>query len=705
MATKGKITITFNTDASDGETISFERTSTYGTISLDSTFVSGSRVANNQIPLTTPTLNVGEMTAAAYETYFNIDQNQGKLMNISRNINVIEIDILYGWDFQNFSSDVPSIGGVLVPEVPDTFQLLTASLITYITDPCEFITVNVLMSEQATGYYLQLPGTYQSVPITTVSTNPFNVDVPRLQGYQLKVIKSGSSNVINVSEYFNEPFFYFRRVGQQNIVLTVASDYFSGSTVSASVDYLNQLTERPNPLLQIQYSLDGYNWFDDGTFSGQVPGDYTLFIKDGMGCTIQKDFKIKGTVGQRTPFFFISEANSISFSQSQVWNNEQNGIYKNPNNVLATSDLQENLYKERLIFRKEDEVRIQFKSNYEYHDISVEDCEGNDTGLNPTSPEKMSNNMNLYESLDCKLVGLSNTRAGIYFDSGNYYDINGTVEGTYELFGNLPDSAVIDNKIRIPGRGVFVIQDVIYNEELNKKLIVFNMNNSIGVNFPVDEIMQCHYNLLNFEVYEFNIDFSVPIIKSGLEKLIRVNIRATDDLFDEIFFCSEYSLIVDSDDFNGNKYLGINYYGSNNRSIFYLYGIEHFIRAEIIDISSYIDDDNDILKGDLHTYLTESTVHKGIKILFSEVTYRMMMKLSLALSSEFLFVNGLGYVKDKSLKIEQIEHTNLYTMECQLISTNSNYNPMANQRTGEREGYKTLYIPNIVGTDTGVVKL
>ena len=202
-----------------------------------------------------------------------------------------------------------------------------------------------------------------------------------------------------------------------------------------------------------------------------------------------------------------------------------------------------------------------------------------------------------------------------------------------------------------------------------------------------------------------NLTDIIKLHVTNLIELIRVNIRATDDLFDEIFFCSEYSLIVDSDDFNGNKYLGINYYGSNNRSIFYLYGIEHFIRAEIIDISSYIDDDNDILKGDLHTYLTESTVHKGIKILFSEVTYRMMMKLSLALSSEFLFVNGLGYVKDKSLKVEQIEHTNLYTMECQLISTNSNYNPMANQRTGEREGYKTLYIPNIVGTDTGVVKL
>ena len=30
---------------------------------------------------------------------------------------------------------------------------------------------------------------------------------------------------------------------------------------------------------------------------------------------------------------------------------------------------------------------------------------------------------------------------------------------------------------------------------------------------------------------------------------------------------------------------------------------------------------------------------------------------------------------------------------------------MAGSKVGQDEGYKTIYIPNIVGTDTGVVKL
>lgn len=699
MASKGQIIITFNADASDGEVLSFERTSTLGTITLNSTFVSGSRVSNGQIPLTTPTLNVGEMTAVAYETYFNIDQNQGKLMSISRNINVITIEIAYTWDFQNFSSDVPSIGNVLVPEVPDTFQVDAISIVTNPTDPCDFVNVNVLMTEQATNYSLAVYGGATNAPTVPVSTNPFTVSIPRLSPLKLTVIKGTTSYV--VSEYFNEPYFYFRKIGQGNIRIRISQDVFNGATVMFSINYYNQLTQRPS-LGTIEYSLDGFNWFENGRFSGQVGGDYTVYVRDGLGCTVQKDFTIPDTLQDRTPFFFVSEANSISFSKNEQWDSLQNGIFKNPNNVLATTDLQQNLYRERLIFREEDEVRIQFKSNYEYHDIFVEDCEGDAVGYTPTI-EKMSNNLNLFESLDCKLHTLSNTTAGIYFDSGNYYNEAGVVLGNYELFGNLPDSAIIGNIVHIPTYGVFQVQDIIYKSDINKKLMVFEMNYQSTTDASV--VMRCNYNLLDYEIYEFNIDFSYPIIKSGLEKLIRIRIQATDDLFDEINHYSEYSIILDEDRYDQNKYVGINYYGTNNRSVFYAYGITHFIRAEILFINSVIDDDSELVMGDLNTYVSESTVHKGISIKFSEVTYRLMMKLSLALSSEFLFINGLGYAKDKGLKVEPIENTNLYTIECELVSTNTNWNVMAGSEVGQDEGYKTIYIPNIVGTDTGVVKL
>ena len=520
MASKGQIIITFNADASDGEVLSFERTSTLGTISLNSTFVSGSRVSNGQIPLTTPTLNVGEMTAAAYETYFNIDQNQGKLMSISRNINVITIEIAYTWDFQNFSSDVPSIGNVLVPEVPDTFQLVAASIVTNPTDPCDYVNVNVLTTEQATNYSLAVYGGATNAPTIPVSTNPFTVSIPRLSPLKLTVIKGTTSYV--VSEYFNEPYFYFRKIGQGNIRIRISQDVFNGATVMFSINYYNQLTQRPSSGT-IEYSLDGFNWFENGRFSGQVGGDYTVYVRDGLGCTVQKDFTIPDTLQDRTPFFFVSEANSISFSKNEQWDSLQNGIFKNPNNVLATTDLQQNLYRERLIFREEDEVRIQFKSNYEYHDIFVEDCEGDAVGYTPTI-EKMSNNLNLFESLDCKLHTLSNTTAGIYFDSGNYYNEAGVVLGNYELFGNLPDSAIIGNIVHIPTYGVFQVQDIIYKSDINKKLMVFEMNYQSTTDASV--VMRCNYNLLDYEIYEFNIDFSAPIIKAGLEKLIRIRIRS-----------------------------------------------------------------------------------------------------------------------------------------------------------------------------------
>jgi hypothetical protein len=450
----------------------------------------------------------------------------------------------------------------------------------------------------------------------------------------------------------------------------------------------------------LQYSLDDVNYFPTGVWESQLAGDYTVYVKDSFGCTVSKDFTVAGGVEAENPFIEIHDINSVSFSKDEVWDGLQDGIHKNFDNVLALTGINNFNYNERVVFRDEDKIRIQFKSNYADHEIYVEGCDGGEVGYNPTV-EKMSNNLGLYEGLDCVLHSLPNERSGLYFDSGQVYDVNDIYIADYELFGNLPDSATIRNVVKIEGHGTFNIVDIIYDRELDKRLMVFDYDytgDDVGV------IMKCHYNLLPFEVYEFDIDFSVPIIKPG-ERVVRLRIQFLDNLYEEVNYYSEYCLLLQEDDYSYNKYVALNYYGTNNRSIFYLYGLSHFLRAEIEDISAIIDDGVEVVKGDSSTYITESTVNKGIKVSFSEVTYRVMMKMVLALSSENLFINGLGYVKKDGVGVEPIVNTNLYKITCELLSTNKNFNTSLNDDTGVDEGYKTIYIPQILGTNTGSIKL
>tara|TARA_R110002124_G_scaffold271518_1_gene440415 strand:- start:298 stop:2424 length:2127 start_codon:yes stop_codon:yes gene_type:complete len=706
LSIKAQIVITFTRDALNGETISFNRTNSGLTanIPMTSTFVSTTRKTNGQIPLSANTGTNGEAEAISYQKYFDIDFNQGGLMTLTRNLNVITINIDVPWNFTDITTTVGATN-TKSDYTPDTFQLDAASLSVNPTTPCSNVDVYVLMDTQADSYSLSYgTGLAPETDVIPVTTLGFTVPIQRVLPTKIFVNKAGSRS-INISlEQWNENYFYFNKISDENVDIQITPNAFSGATIIVYVDYLNQLIRRPD-LGTLQYSLDGVTYSTSFAWVGQTGGNYTVYIKDSFNCIYQKDFVVPTTIEDRSAFFEISERNSLSFSKNETWNGLQGGIHKNENNVLALTGVQDILYDERVILRSSDNIRIQFKSNYTNHNVYVLNCEDTGTSYTPTI-YKMSNNLDRFESLDCKLISIdySNSRAGIYFDSGNRYDINGVDIGDYELNGNLPDSAIIGNYIDLGiAYGVREVVDLIYDSSLNKRLIVFNMQ--VTNTSPVSIVMKAYYDLLPFEVYEFDLDIGTPILKPK-DNSFRVRIQCLHNSYTEINYYSEYVHVIESTDtYDLDKYVAIDYYGTNNRKIFYNYGIKHFMRAEVLSINSIIDDTNEIIKGDLSTYLSESILNKGIEIKFAEVTYRVMMKLSLALSSENLFINGLGYVKKESLTIESIPNTNLYLVSCLLLSTNKNFNIEANDQYGDSEGYSTSYIPKILGANNTNIKI
>jgi hypothetical protein len=218
--------------------------------------------------------------------------------------------------------------------------------------------------------------------------------------------------------------------------------------------------------------------------------------------------------------------------------------------------------------------------------------------------------------------------------------------------------------------------------------------------------MKTYYDLLPFEIYEFDLNFDGLIIHGGLKREGRINVRAEDTLYGIKNEYSEYISVMTDDvynDSNGiNKYLSLQYYNENNRDIFYLYGITHFMRVEYINFETTIIDEVDVDKGDLTNYLLNSKVYEGAKITFADLTYRMKIKLSLALSTKNLFINGLGYLKNGGLEITQIPFTNLYSITCELILNGKNFNINSEGNVGRSEDYRKVFIPKLVsaGSDT-----
>jgi len=691
--TKAKLEITFVRDAADGETLSFDiyNNDTTDVVSKSVTFQDEPRRSNNNLEITDSTGIAGEAAAIEFVKYFEIDLNAGKLMSVSRNQNVVTIEMNnLIWDFQNFATTTGATSSITATTGPDLF-ITNISPQIHPTDPCNYVDLEVTTNVQVDSWGF---GTFQNI----VATNPFTITIQRQVVSTPNILKLGYDTIENVAEeYYGEPHFYFRKLYEGNIVITVQPNELSGATVTIEPTYGTQLIQRPNILTDLTYSLDNINFDPGNLFSGtqltgQADGDYTIYVKDQFGCTVSKDYTVSGS-GGRDAFFHVSKYNSISFSKDEVWDGAENGVHKNRDNVLSLTDFgKKTLYEERLILRDDDEVTIQFKSNYANHDVEIQNCAGEALSQTPAIVKK-SNNTDLFESLDATLTSLGDGRSALFFTSGNVYNEAGGVFGSYELQGNLPDSAIIGVSVEIVGHGVHEIRDIIYSEDLGKKIMVFNYGYN-GVDAAV--VMKAYYDLLPYEVYEFTVDVSANVYHGNTIEpdLFRVKLQASDGLYGTVNYYSEYIKQYGVSDWNYDKFVSINYWNNNNRDVFYLYGIKHFLRAEVLEVSTIIDDTNEIVKADNTTYVASSTLHEGIKVKFAECTHRMALKLSMALSCENLFINGLGYVKKENISISPIENTNLYEVECELLSNGENFSTVIESETGQSEGYASTITAN-----------
>lgn len=511
---------------------------------------------------------------------------------------------------------------------------------------CRYVNISVTTSEQVSSYVLGTDNT----PVN-VSTNPFNI-AEVLRDTTFKLFVTDSSN--------NEASVKFRtpdRLVNDNVTSTYVNSP-SGATITILVS--------DSDLLVLKYSLDGTNFQLSNVFSGILQGDYNIYVKDQLGCSVNTTITIpsfeEGGVGERFPYSDLpSKSNSIRFAKYIDWGNCSN--YKNDENTLSWQlPFTENACEYNQLFQDCDIITTQIKSNYKNIVVTVIDENEVETNISVT---QKSNYINLKDSREARVYNLANlgVQTGMYFTSGSTYDYyTGDVTGSYSLNGNLPAWGVIGNYVFYDSAW-FQISNIIYDDSKSAYVLVLDVNyTGAEQSLRVNSL----YNLEDYNIYEFDIDMF-----DFTDKKIQVNITETDDnvSFPAEVYLSEVLDIAETQEGT----LSIEYYNDNNTDIFYATGIKNKIRIPIEYFAGGYSDNVESERTDSNTYLINSEAYENDLIAFKLMPKQMMRKVVQSLSHRFVFLNDVQYIKEDSPEIVPLIGSNLYRLNAQMTKSNAVY--------------------------------
>ncbi|WP_177764027.1 hypothetical protein [Flavobacterium sp. I3-2] len=514
----------------------------------------------------------------------------------------------------------------------EVFEILSITFLKAEVVPCSQVKVRVRTSIAMTSYCRSLSCT---------AVNSAIVEFTSIRGSQIafKAIRNNVSRTININipPLLNEP------------QISVFNSPF-GATATATTQNFSGLT--------LQFSLDNINWQDSNVFSGLDVGSYTLYIKDQLGCLKSKTFTVLENSFGTKPYVFISKENSFRFK-------EPDSDYLNDENQFFNQSFNAINYCFEQNFLNNDVVTTQFKSNFQNIDIFVRDLNSNE--ISQLVVTKKTNNIGLKQKMSgVKKYKISNFQFGVYFESGSIlnYDTN-TPEQNYTLNGSLPIWAKLGNFINIDG-AFYQINSIGFDENVNAEVLIFD---GFMSNLEEEVVASCIYNIQEYEVYEFDLDFSY-----FSNSKIQIEIRNTDPNFGEYNWTSE----VIRSYVNLENHIEIRYQNSTNTNVIYSTDIQHLLRIPYNKIKAVDSDSSENYNTDTNTYLLGSKIYEITEFDFMPLPLELWRKVKIALSVDTIFIDGVGYSKNAEFTKETLGSSNLYKVTAQLIKNGFMFNSNMN---------------------------
>jgi hypothetical protein len=614
------------------------------------------------------TVSIGinvDLTLIHYQKAFNGDYNNSLLYIITYDIAADTVTITAINTSTQFSVSSNTTAGAITTSInnetiPTVFDFTTIVASEAATTPCNNVKLTSTLSEQA--------DTINSPISQAVGANPFVFETVRGNAISLQFQKG--SNIITkllripqlLSTYFNI-----------DIINTP-------SNASITVERLFPLTDAVTTELfplTFQYSLNNNtDWQTSNAWSGVVPGNHTMYVKDNLGCEINFPFTIDVFTPNLVDFDAVAEIsklNAIPFKKNEAWDDVT--IFKNPNNTLSSEERDIKPIEYPVLVQKNDTKTTQIKTNYATQVATLIDCQGNETSLTVT---KKTANMNITDVRDVHATNINSGnysgRLGVYYGSGNTYDSTTLVQnGTYNLGTILPSWVNIGDYISLQGFGYVLIEDIIdFNG--NKTIIT----NALFIDSTFTEAQTIQgtsvYNQLDFERYEFTIPFA------SYEGYYKVKVNLTDANFPAVEFLSEWMNIQT---LHKNCYL-IDYYNTENNEINYSTGIVHRLRVPYEQTLKWKPNvEQDIYVSNTDTISLKNKVREFYDFWAAPLPTFRSQQLVLILGQDRLQIDGENFVLEAEPESESLEDTNLYELKATLVKANYVFNSNSGVNTGE----------------------
>lgn len=509
-----------------------------------------------------------------------------------------------------------------------------------ITNPCALVDLVITTNKQVTEI--------TSPVIQPVSTNPFTITGISRDSVN-DILVSVNDGISSDSDSVFIPL-----LNPSLFKIEVLSTPTGG--------IVNAIIQGQGVDFDLTYSLDNITFFSSSSFSNLNVGNYTMYIKDSIGCSTSIPFEITAfnpNVYTRVPYFKISEQNSLITVKKEIYNSTT--VFKNPLNTLS---YEENSLKNHRNFKQVYEktdgiITQQYRSNYDNVEIKLIDCDKNETILIST---KKSNNFNITDVRDVTVISVDyngNAFVGVQYGSGNTYDPNTlSINGSYNLGTESPEFMNEGDYIQIEGAGWFTVTDVLYYN--NKETLILS---ALVSSFPITVTGQTLkgtsiYNALDYELYEFSFDCN------SLDGDYYITYKATDSEFSEINEITEYFNVSETQE---RTYL-LSYFNSENNETNYSTGIINKIRVYYINDLTYIPNDTqEIYLTDTNAVNIESTYRDFYVLDIYPCPMGFVRKIGLALSNDRLFLNGLSLLKNSELETERLGVSNLYSLRAQFV--------------------------------------
>jgi len=620
-----KIEINFFGQVNVGESIGFSIVSNKTLVVSETCFTV--RTAPNQFGWDDAPLN-NNAVAYNFIAAFNADYNSTELYTVTIAGNIVTIEAtVENTTFASATTNTNVSFNITNEAAVTAFEIVDIVYATKAGSECTLSVCTVSCSSEVTDIT-------SPVVVTGNTGNSISFDVTRGQEISIAV----NNGTLFRNQLSNTP----------EILPTPTVDVFN-SPSGASVNIVASIITT----LNLTYSLDGTNYQNISKFDGITVGSYTAYLKDLYGCVKTVDFDVdtfSASAEITEPIIYISESNSFTFKKVEVWDNIT--IYKNPTNVLSCEETNKFVTKLTQKWQKNDTVTTTIKTSYDVAAKTV-DWDENETALTVTKKTDNIGKKDMRDAIGYEFTD-GTSRYGFYFMNGDTYDYDTEdVNGTYELYGEIPRWAKVGQYFSVDSGAYYKITAIEYVEAVNADVLIIDVD--LAGN-SVDVTVKTTYNLFNWDIYEFDVDMA------ALEEFYVMIDFTHADFTDEIHL-SEFNKTYDLLD----KMLYLESNNSKNNDVAYFTGIKHILRFDYVLFTMSNTNENDIHTTDNAVYQIDSYNNVKMKLVLARLTTAYARKLTKLFALDTIFINGIQYVTENLGSPEPSGMTNLYKMTIELL--------------------------------------